>query len=250
MSDFHRRQSRQDEAGRGELLSAHLLKPFGQQVRVVASRGLTPGLSLGESLADLRRLSAASQTAAIGFQHITVNPAKSWTGPQTTEAVRRILSELGAEFACLDAGRACRKGPRRRGHRHPLSSDRRPCRTRRACASYVAKFCTVGSRGENAGAGLRRSNHPVPATGCGRTLSEANEPGRRHCICGCRVGPGGATAQRDVVGQSSARGAGRGLDLPAARAAVRAAWGSANLVSALRRRAYGWAGEIVDRSRS
>ena len=77
-------------------LGRHLAKSDGQTVRTVATVALTPGLSLTDSLTDLRAFSGLSMRAQIGFHHLTINPARQWTTAQRDEAVQRILTELGA----------------------------------------------------------------------------------------------------------------------------------------------------------
>jgi len=213
-------------------LAAHLLKRSGQSVRVVASQGLIPGLTLAESLADLRRISAASTRAQIGFHHLSLNPAKSWNLEQTEEAVRRVLTELGAEthaWTLVEHSDKRRASGYADAHFHlaiaHVGPEGRALRMSQSFARMEAVARTI------------EADFDEPITRSRRSSSVARHlkrMGRADVILALAKTSDPMTRPRSAMSSAGRQRAAReGLDLPAARAVVRAAWRSENLVSAL-----------------
>jgi hypothetical protein len=218
----------------GTNLARHLGKTNGQRVRVFASRGLTPGLTLAQMLGDLRRLSDQSGRARVGFHHLTLSPgAVDWTREQTAEAVRRILAELGAASHAwiliehADHARAAPGGAST--HYHLVVAHVGPDgKALRLSQSYARLEAVARTLEQDNGESLTPGRH-------GRAVStHLCRMGRRDVVAALdSVGAGDALPRSAMSSAGRQRAARMGVDLPAVRAAVRAAWATDDLVGTL-----------------
>lgn len=213
-------------------LAAHLTKTRGQTVSVAAISGLTPGLTLTTALADLRRMTAMSKKAEIGFHHITLNSAQEWTSEQRDQAISRVLGELGAAshaWLLVEHGEKARATPDRT-NRH-----------------WHLVLAHVGPEGR--ALDMRDSYMRLEAVArtCEYDFAEPMTPTRRPKAVARRLSKLGREdvrqallkIQPEQLPRSAMSSAGReraarsGVNLPAIRALIRAAWTTPDLDEAL-----------------
>jgi len=214
-------------------LARHLAKSTRQTVRIASSSRLTPGLALAPALDDIRRSVALSLRAAIGFHHITINPARLWSQAQRDEAARRILAELGAT-----------------GHAWMLveHSDKARAMPGGSPAHFHLVVAHVGPTGRALDTRQSFARLEAVARACEVDFGERITPSRRATAVATRLRRMGradvaamvqASGRRTPTPRSAMTSDGRqraarlGLDLPAARGAVRDAWRSAMLIDSL-----------------
>ena len=214
-------------------LAEHLSKASGQKSSVVASFGLMPDLDLETALGELRRSLALSVRARIGFHHVSVNPSSAWTAMQRDEAVRRILVEIGAlENAWILVEHAEKKRAMAGGHdRHWHLVV--------AHIDHSGRALDVRSSFARLEAVARTCEHDFgePLTVSRRTAAVAGHlkrMGRADVIAALASASKQLDRPRSAMSSAGRQRAARdGIDLPALRAAVRAAWQTPNLVDAL-----------------
>lgn len=218
---------REEDARR---LAAHLAKTHGQTTTIARSSGLTPGLSIAGALSDLRRMTALSPRAKVGFHHLSINPASEWTSAQRDEAISRVLKELGAsENAWLlvehaEKARAAPGGANRHFHfvlahvgPHGRALDMQHSYIR---LEAVARTCEHDFREP-----ITPSRHPKAVASILAAM------GREDVARTMRAAQP-ASAPRSAMSRAGRqRGARLGFDLPKIRAAVRAAWAAPDFAS-------------------
>ncbi|MGO8739148.1 LPD7 domain-containing protein [Rhodoblastus sp.] len=188
---------------------------------------------MNEIMDDLRRSLALSPRANVGFHHVTVNPGRSWTAAQRDDAIRHVLNELGATSHAWAAVEHSGKTRAMAGgdstHFHLIVAHVGPdgraldMRGSYARLEAVARTCEV-----DFGEQLTHSRRPAAVA---RHLSRI---GRSDVAAALTSGASSANLPRSAMSSASRqRAASKGLDLPAARAAVRAAWESSDLAGTL-----------------
>jgi hypothetical protein len=218
--------------GDAHRLAAHLSKAKDQTWRIADASGVDANLPLAEILADLRRSLAYAPRATVGFQHLTINPARLWSEAQRDEAVRRILVELEAQdhawVVVEHAGKARATAGGATTHWHlvvaHVGGDGRALNLSGSYARLEAV------------ARLLEVDFGEPATRSRRTCAVATHLTRmgRSDVAGALSRDAGATTPRSAMSSPGRQRAARlGVDLPAARAAVRAAWKAPDLTAAL-----------------
>lgn len=213
-------------------LAIHLSKSKGQRTRIVQSFGLAPGLGIAAALVDLRRAMALSKRSSVGFQHLTINPASIWSADERDEAIRRVLAELGAlDHAWTLVEHAEKERASSGGaptHWHLVVAHVGPTgraldmRDSFARLEAVSRLCEV--------------DFGEPLTPTRRASAVARHLGRmgREDVAIAVQSQGAGPPPRGAMTSTSRARADRlGVDIPAIRATVRAAWQSSDLVGAL-----------------